>query len=178
MRPSVNFIRMDTQPQQPVPPQVLYCQCPSCRRRGWGFFRAIFRFLGLLILVVVVFVLGLLLGGFGPAGVAPFGQNVFWDDADSVRPGMMMLKSGEKAIRFNIGGDESVFGVVTAVKDQSITIADNGGGTQSVVVSADTHVFDGEREVAVWTLRIGNSLRVFGAEEGSVIEADVIEVVR
>ena len=169
---------MDTQSPQPVPPQVLYCQCPSCRKRSWGFFRAVFRFFGLLILVVVVFVVGLLIGGFGPAGVAPFGQNVFWEAGDDVRPGMMMLRDGETTFRFNSGAGESVFGVVTAVKDQTITIADNGGGTQSVLVSSDTHVLDGEREIPVWSLRVGNSLRVHGPSDDAVIRARLIEVIR
>jgi hypothetical protein len=91
---------------------------------------------------------------------------------------MMMLRDGETTFRFNSGAGESVFGVVTAVKDQTITIADNGGGTQSVLVSSDTHVLDGEREIPVWSLRVGNSLRVHGPSDDAVIRARLIEVIR
>lgn len=162
---------MDTQP--PVP-QVVQCQCPYCRRRWWSPIRAFFRFLGLLILLLVVFLAGLLIGGrepfadvasLGRVGLAPFGPGVGYAG-----------RSGD--CWFGRDDADKYFGVITAVSGQTVTIADNGGGTQAVLITSDTTVMDGEREVPMWKLRTGNAVRVFGDTEGSAVTAELIEVVR
>ncbi len=169
---------MDTPAPQTVPQQIVQCQCRHCRRSGWGVIGGFFRFLGTLILVAVVFIAGLIIGGFGPAGVFPFGHNVLWhaDGADALPA--MKAGGGTFGLKIRLNGDDRHFGVVTAISGQKITIADNGGGTQTVSVSAQTAVFDGEREIPVWNLRVGNSIRIMGSVKEAMITAKLIEVIR
>jgi len=170
---------MDTPTPQPtVAPQVVQCQCRNCRRSGLGIIGGFFRFIGLLLLIAVVFIAGLAIGSFGPAGVFPFGHGMFWEDADDGTPRSNVMIGTNGGFRLKFGGDERNFGVVTAISGQKITIADNGGGTQTVSVTAETAVFDGEREIPVWNIRVGNSVRVMGPTKDAVINAKVIEVVR
>lgn len=161
---------MDTPP--PVP-QIVQCQCPH-RRRWWSPIGTFFRFVGLLILLAVVFVAGVAIGGPGPSGgIAKF------IDTDAVVPGEnVMFKARLGGCGFGLSGGDRQFGVITAIAGQKVTIADNGGGTQTVLITSDTTVVDAGKEVPMWKLRVGNPVRVFGDTDEGVIAAELIEVVR
>jgi hypothetical protein len=169
---------MDTQqPQQSAQqPQVIQCQCHHGRRHGWGIIGSFFRFIGLIVLLALVFAAGLAIGGFGSAGM-PFNHAFNIEKSGIAGPGMM-LSGKTQGFRMQFDSEDRHFGVVTAISGQKITIADNGGGTQTVAVTADTIVLDGDKEVAVWTLRVGNAVRVIGGTKESVIIARLIEVIR
>lgn len=168
---------MDTTPTQAPVPQIVQCQCPH-RRRWWSPIGSFFRFLGLIVLLAVVFVVGVLVGGSGPVAL-PFEQATGASGTEGIVPhGNVMFRAGVGTFKIGLGGDDRQFGVITAISGQKVTIADNGGGTQSVIITADTSVYDGETEIAMWKLRVGNPIRVFGDDEDGVITAKLIEIIR
>lgn len=132
----------------------------------------------MIILIAVVFIAGVLIGGSGPVSL-PFAQQLGGADVDTLRPHSgMMLRAGSGVFTLGLGEDDRQFGVITAISGQNVTIADNGGGTQSVLITSDTSVYDGETEIAMWKLRVGNAVRVHGDDDEGVITAKLVEIIR
>jgi len=154
------------------------CQCRQCRhchRRRWGIIGGFLRFIGLLAVLVLVFAAGLVVGAVGPRFV-PFHAGP--GEPGDIAQRVAAFTGDGGAFNLSFGEDERQFGVITAIAGQSITIADNGGGTQTVLVDSDTVVMDGDREIPVWNLRKGYSVRIHGDKEDTTINAARIEVIR
>lgn len=181
---SDNILFMDTptapQPVSTQAPQIIqsHCQCPHCRRRGWGLIGGFLKLIGFIVLLACVFAAGAFVGGIG-WGSSIGGTRMMGGFDGAAFDAPMMLSNG--SVRFGnerFGAGERLFGVVRTIVGTKLTIVDNGGGTQTVVVSASTTISNGSIEVPAASLRVGQSLCVWGALKDGVVAASFMQIVQ
>lgn len=70
-----------------------------------------------------------------------------------------------------------VFGIIQKIDGATITILDNGNTERAVVSTASTIITDGDVELSIGDLKVGERIGVTGISDDEVLTATLIEVV-
>lgn len=117
---------------------------------------------GFLMVLVLVMAISFIASFFGMRGWHMGGYGI---------PGGMMG-------RWSVDRDNArVFGVIKKIDGATITILDNGNTERSVVSTASTIITDGDTELSVGDLKVGERIGVTGTSDNKVLTAKLIEVV-
>lgn len=123
----------------------------------------VYGFLKLLILLIVI---SFIASFFGMRG-----WGMPWHTGGYGMPGGMMD-------RWSVDKDSSrVFGVIQKIDGATITILDNGNAERAIVSTASTIITDGDTELSIGDLKVGERIGVTGKSDDKALTAKLIEVI-
>ena len=91
-------------------------------------------------------------------------------DSGVLVPGGMM---GRGALIKNV----RIFGVIKKIDGAVITVLDNGNTERAIVSTASTIIVDGDTELSVGDLKVGERIGVTGRSDDNILTAKLIEVI-
>ncbi len=132
---------------------------------------------GFLMFLILVIVISFVASFFGMRGwgtpwqmMGGYGYTRSTDSDIFVPGGMMGRWSADKdSIR--------LFGVIKKINGATITMLDNGNAERTVVSTASTIIVDGDVELSIGDLEVGERIGVTGVSDDKVLTAKLIEVV-
>lgn len=153
-----------------------------CHRRGRPF-----KFLVLVLVILFIFVLGYGLGKVKMAikyGV--FGSGTYlgseWGMMGSNYFGNSMMSRGEWGMMSNwLGKDQKgavkVFGTISKIDGNKITVLDNGGKEKIVLSVSETRIFSSSAEIGLAALKAGWSVSAVGSlDKDGQLQAKYISI--
>mgnify|MGYP001585682432 FL=1 len=130
-------------------------------------------FLAFLILMVVISFIASFFGMRGLGMPWHMGGYGFTRSSDSgvLVPGGMMG-------RWSVDKDSvRIFGVIKKIDGAVITVLDNGNTERAIVSTASTIIVDGDTELSVGDLKVGERIGVTGRSDDNILTAKLIEVI-
>ncbi|MCX6788913.1 MAG: DUF5666 domain-containing protein [Candidatus Jorgensenbacteria bacterium] len=128
------------------------------------------KWLILVVAFAIVFVLGMINGAVRTANY--YELDTLTNAGTGLRYGMMNGYGAERGgfgmmrgYKDDTRSLEKVFGSITNITGNTISILDNGGNTVSIFSSANTAIFSGQSETSINSLVVGQDASVFGTRD-------------